>query len=173
MADFEFSFDIPESSAPAQPGHGSDQIDVSDTASGAILSERKKRRKRSGTIGSGAGAAQDAGSGLSAEDEKALDALFDPAQWQAIVEAPANAAILVTGSNTWKLSDKESERLAVGASTCARYFMPTHPKWIALSLFGIGLASVYGSHFVAYKLEQQKLRAQNKNPRALQVVGDS
>lgn len=174
--DFNFDFEIPaRSEATTQSRSGMSAIDPLDTASGAILAEGKKtrRKRRNSAIGGGTTDTQGASEGVSAEEQKALDALFDPAQWKAIVEAPGNAGTLITGSQTWKLDEKESDRLAAGASLSARYFMPTHPKWIALSLFAMSIVTVYGSKAIAYKLEQQKLRMLPQAPQPLRAVGDS
>lgn len=173
--DFSFEFDIPaRTEAPVSSHSGMSAINPLDTASGQILTEGKKtRRRRKSAIGGGTGDTQSTSDGVSAEEQKALDALFEPEQWKAIVEAPGNAGTLITGSKTWQLDEKESDRLAAGASLSARYFMPTHPKWIALSLFAMSIVTVYGSKAIAYKLEQQKLRLLPSNSPALRAVGDS
>jgi hypothetical protein len=160
--DFSFSFDIPDNAPKATSGttQGSSNLDPFDTSSGAILSERKARRGRPKKSGIGAGTD---GEGLSAEDKAAMAALFQPEQWEALVSAPANGAALITGSDAWNLSEKETKQLAIGAATTARYFAPSHPKWLALSLFSMSVITIYGAHFVKYRMEVQSKKAGSRN----------
>lgn len=161
--DFSFDFDIPASDrTPAASSQGTQQIDTADTASGSILSERRSNRGRPkgsrnrSTVGEGSERP------LTPEEQRALEELFKPAQWKGLVRAPADAALFLTGSKAWELSEAETDQLAIGAATTARYFAPSHPKWLALSLFAMSLITVYGTHFVAWRLEQ---KARNVVPR--------
>jgi len=150
-----FSFDVSAPSSSATENQSGSQIDTSDTASGAILSSRRANRGRSKGSRNKSGVGEGASVPLTAEEQQALEQMFKPEIWRGIVRAPADAALFLTGSKAWELQDKETDQLAIGASTTARYFMPSHPKWIALSLFAFSLLTVYGSHFVAYRLEQK------------------
>jgi len=127
-------------------------INPDTTQSAAIINERVARRGR--PPGSGSKKTESGERGLSPEELKALDAVFNPDAWRGLVRLPSDAATMLTGSKVWELSKPEIDTLASGAATCARYFVKADPKWIALMLFSSALVTVYGSRFVAYKAEK-------------------
>jgi hypothetical protein len=172
--DFDFrkmlSGDPPPANSTSENPSGS-AINVNTTQSAQIVQERISRRGRP----PGSGTKKDATGerGLSPEEAKALDAVFAPDAWRGLVRLPSDAATMLTGSKVWELSKPEVDTLATGAATCARYFVKTDPKWIALMLFSSALITVYGSRVVAYRNEQAtKLRGPQPNAGA-QTDGSS
>jgi hypothetical protein len=160
MADdfVDFSFDVPAASPAPQENPSGSQINTADTASGSILSERRSSRGRPKGSRNRSSVGEGSERPLTPEEQRALEELFKPAQWRGLVRAPADAALFLTGSKTWELSAEETDQLAIGAANTARYFAPQHPKWLALSLFAMSVITIYGTHFVAWRLEQQRNR---------------
>jgi hypothetical protein len=169
----KFSFADSVTATPSHPSNGAGssgaEIDVNDTRSGEILAQAKAKRGRPRGPGRGAGAAKDR---VSEEDAKALEALFSPEQWKGVVSAPADAACALTGSKTWELSDPEKATLAIGAANTARHFATFHPKWLALTLFSMSAMTIYGSHFVAYKLERQAQKQTRAKNEVVRIVSE-
>ncbi len=164
---FDFDFRKMLSTNPAPTDNNSanpsgSAINPNTTQSAAIIEERVARRGR--PPGSGAKKTESGERGLSPEELKALDAVFNPEAWRGLVRLPSDAATMLTGSKVWELSKPEVDTLASGAATCARYFVKADPKWIALMLFSSALVTVYGSRFVAYRAEKAARNAGPKLP---------
>jgi len=83
-------------------------------------------------------------------DSETLDKLFSPEQFETLVSLPAHTAFALTGDEVWLLDEKETKILGVSASSTAKYFLRTDPKWVALSMFGINIAVIYGARAIAY-----------------------
>lgn len=149
-----------EVGAASETSTSSSQINPNDTASGSIVKQRRTRSDKGQARGSKGGIGGSAG-GLSAADVKAAEALFDEKQWRGIVALPADIGKAVTGSKRFELSEQETETLAVGAANTARYFATFHPKWLALTLFSLSLAQVYGTRIALYAADKKEEKKAN------------
>lgn len=94
-------------------------------------------------------------------DAKMIDDLFSPANFKALVRVPADIRLAVTGRKHWELKDSEVDTLAITASTTAKYFSNTDPKWLAVSMLCMNVCMIYGARII----EDVRLNrdAENKN----------
>lgn len=81
--------------------------------------------------------------------------LFAPENWEAIVRAPADLALATTGDKVFDMPDKNVKQLAQTGSVAASYFIKTDPKWLALIMFGVNAATIYGG-MIAIHLNNRK-----------------
>lgn len=86
-----------------------------------------------------------------------LDALHDPKAWGALLGAPADAALALTGNERWKISDDERTTLGTTGSAAARTMMITNPRALAFAMLGAGLMSVYLPRMLA-QLKEMKMK---------------
>ena len=92
-----------------------------------------------------------------------LDKLFSPAHFRGIVRAPADLMLATTGRKIWDLPAAEVDTLATTGSTCARYFLMTDPKWLALTLFSMSILTTYGTRTALHiKETRAEKRAERK-----------
>lgn len=92
----------------------------------------------------------------SAKVSDELDKLFSPENFRALVRAPADIRLAVTGRKHWELKDSEVESLAITASTTAKYFAVVDPKWLAVAMFATNAAMIYGSRIVEDMRQDRK-----------------
>ncbi len=143
----------PDPSGVDEVGGGAtvDSIDTDRAAAEARINEvkrgRGRPRKSPGLSGDGADSS-------SAEKKEAarlareLEKLFDPKYWRAVVRAPADARLAITGREHWRLSDDEVDSLADTASVAARQLVSIDPRYLATALLLFNVATVYGSRLV-------------------------
>lgn len=156
-------------STPLNVGTSSSSATVNAAASG--------RRKKRGNAGETAFTLED-GSGakpaLSLEQQqqlKMLEDLFNPKVWKSAVGAPGDAMVMATGKEYWKISEDEKETLAITGAATARAFAVTDPRWLALSLFGFSILTVYGSRALKHLQEKRaEMRNDQPKPENLTVV---
>lgn len=130
-------------------------------AEGAIEGARKERKKYT-KKNAGAAPTTDAEK-QAAELSDALKKMFDPANWRAIVRAPADLRLAVTGRAHWNLTEQEVDNLASTGSTCAQYFLHTDPKYLALTLFLFNAAVAYGSRIALdLKMDREEKKKAGK-----------
>ena len=92
-----------------------------------------------------------------------LDKLFSPAHFRGIVRAPADLMLATSGRRIWDLPAAEVDTLATTGSTCARYFLMTDPKWLALTLFSMSILTTYGTRTALHiKESRAEKRAEHK-----------
>lgn len=93
-----------------------------------------------------------------------IERLYQPRAFKPIVSAPSNVLVLATGSDIWKLTDEEVENQSMAASISARYFLPVDPKWVALSMLFMSLATSYGTRAALYmkELRDEKRKKEEK-----------
>lgn len=140
----------PFGDVPATPGSGATQ-----EAAKALESVRGKRGRRSREE--------------VAEDERRrleqfaqeYAKLFDPNVWKGICRSPADLMLVATKRDLWRIEDKELEPLSVGAANTARLFLKTDPKWVALTMFLISFAQIYGGR-AAIHIAQARKEAREK-----------
>ncbi len=80
---------------------------------------------------------------LDAEIRSQLEQVHDPKAWGALLAAPGDVALTITGREHWNI--KENERATLGAcgSAAARTLMVTNPQALAMLMLAAGLFSVY------------------------------
>ena len=88
--------------------------------------------------------------------------LFAPENWEAIVRAPADLALATTGDKVFDMPDKNVKQLAQTGSVAASYFIKTDPKWLALIMFGVNAATIYGG-MIAVHLNNRKAEKKAKS----------
>ena len=130
--------------------------DVGSVAAAQARSEvaaelRKPRRGRppgtgkNQTTGGGTGQAGTAGVSpeLSAELTRQLEACYDPKAWGALLAAPADVALTLTGRKHWNVSSEERATLGAAGSTAARFMSINNPRTLALMMLASALFAVY------------------------------
>jgi len=119
---------------------------------------RKSSRGTSGRADPASAALADQQAKIQAE----LGKLYSPENWKAIVKAPADLRLALTGREHWNLSKDEVETLATTASTAAQYWLVADPKYLALTLFIFNISVIYGSRVAldvaASRAEKQAAR---------------
>jgi hypothetical protein len=97
---------------------------------------------------------------------RALEDLLDPKVWKGAMGAPGLALSAITNKDYWELSDEEKDTLAKTGAATARVLMVHDPRWLALSLFGFSVISIYGSRAVKY-FEERRAEKKNALPKAV------
>ncbi len=145
LADEKITKAIKDARLRLAESNPSENINTSSTGA-------KKRSRKSGKSESAPrGASQEEIQRMSAE----LDKMFNADNFRGLVRAPADLMLALTGNKIWDIPHEEVETLAVTGSTCARYFLSTDPKWLALTLFSMAALTTYGTR-IAIHLQDKK-----------------
>lgn len=88
--------------------------------------------------------------------------LFDPEQWAGICRSPADLMLHLTKRPLWDVTDREIKPMATGAANSARLFLRTDPKWVALAMFFISTAQIYGTRIAMNLNQAAKERAERE-----------
>lgn len=149
-------------------GAGESAANGAATAAAEDIVARKRGRPK-GSVNSAPGKNGGVESGELAAQRAELQAqferLYDPRAWEGLVSAPADVALAITGDDIWRLEKPERETLAIQASVTARCFVISDPKWLALSMLGIGLATTYGMRIAEYYAKKAREKADKENKR--------
>lgn len=143
--------DTGENTGGVETGEGSTTGAALDTP----IKRGRGRPRLDGTTGERSAGSQRAASPGAAKIVREMEALFSPENFKALVRAPADIRLAVTGRKYWELKDAEVESLAITASTSAKYFAVADPKWLALAMFATNAALIYGSR-IAQDLRDNK-----------------
>jgi len=100
-----------------------------------------------------------------------LEQVHDPKAWGALLAAPADVALTMTGRDYWKTSDRERDTLGACGSTAARTLMITNPKSLALLMLAAGMFSVYMPRLTK-ELAHQREEAEKAKARKMGVKVD-
>lgn len=133
------------------PAETQGNLPLSETVPGASEDGEKRGRGRPPKAKSGSKSTSESAK-ISAE----LDGLFSPENFRALVRAPADIRLAVTGRKHWELKDSEVDSLAITASTTAKYFAVVDPKWLAVAMFATNAAMIYGSRIVEDMRQDRK-----------------
>lgn len=143
-----------------EPNPASGVADVGGMAAaqarGEVAAELPKR-KRGRPAGSGTSANQAAGGGtrqagtagpgisseLAAELRKQVEACYDPKAWGALLAAPADVMLSLTGGKHWNMGQEERATLGAAGSTAARFMSIDNPRSLALLMLGSALFAIY------------------------------
>lgn len=101
--------------------------------------------------------------------EPVSEELFEPEAWKPLVKTPFLLLQVGTGSKRFELDNDEAKILAVQGSQTAKYFLNTHPKWIALTLFSLNLSGLLAFKTMAY-MNDRKEEYLKKNKDRLSAV---
>lgn len=121
------------------------------------VSQELPKRKRGRPPGSGTGTHSAAGGGtrqagtsapgispeLRAELQKQVEACYDPKAWGALLAAPADVMLSLTGGKHWNLGQEERATLGAAGSTAARFMSIDNPRTLALMMLGSALFAIY------------------------------
>ena len=151
-----------------EPGGGASQPTTDNAATAgaeAIVARKRGRPKGSANSAPGKPGGEESGAIATqrAELQAQFERLYDPRVWEGLVSAPADVALAITGDDVWRLEKAERETLAIQASVTARCFVISDPKWLALTMLGIGLATTYGMRMVEYYAKKAKEKADKEN----------
>lgn len=147
-------------------GAGESGTNGAATAAAAEIVAKKRGRPKGSTSGAlGKPGSEEAGAIAQqrAELQAQFERLYDPRVWEGLVMAPADIALSITGDEIWRTEKSERETLAIQASITARCFVISDPKWLALSMLGVGLATTYGMRLVEYYAKKAKEKADEEN----------
>jgi len=125
-------------------------------ARGEVMAELPKR-KRGRPPGSGTGTNQAASGGtrqagtsapgispeLARELQKQVEACYDPKAWGALLAAPADVMLSLTGGGHWNLGNEERATLGAAGSTAARFMSIDNPRTLALMMLASALFAIY------------------------------
>lgn len=127
------------------------QNEGSSVVSSAISTAKETAKKKRGPKPKSGGAVEARRNEENARNAKLtaeLDKMFAPKMWEPIVQMPAAAMMAITGNSLWQLEDDEKKAMAQTVSTAAQYMGVTNPKYLALSMAFISVASVYAPRAV-------------------------
>ncbi len=150
----------PNNSAPSEGSVSTRAVDAAREAARQELdlSPRSKKRGRPpGSAKAGGADSQDLQQRIAAEIKSQLDALHAPESWGALLGAPSDVAVALTGRKYWEISETERKTLGLTGAAAARTFMITNPQGLALCMLAGALTSVYLPRFVQ---EMKHLRAE-------------
>jgi hypothetical protein len=85
-----------------------------------------------------------------------VDRLFSPENFRALAVLPGETAFAMSGWEGWLVSKEEERSLSETASFTAKYYLQNDPKYVALSMFLVNLAVIYGTRTVAYYQEKRE-----------------
>lgn len=143
-------------------------FNVEASESAKVISEVKQRKREKDDTGKRAFTFEESTAAqIASEQAKILDAILDPKVWRGAVAAPGDAMVVITGKEYWELSEDERDTLAKTGAATARCFAVVDPKWLALTLFGFSVLSIYGSRTLKSLTEMRTekkmaaVRAQN------------
>lgn len=92
---------------------------------------------------------------------KELDKIFSGDNFRGIVRAPADLMLAASGRRIWDIPEKEVQPAADLAAICAKGFVKTDAKWVAVILLSFSLMTMYGGraglHFSEVREEKKKL----------------
>jgi hypothetical protein len=155
----------------SKSGEGRDQVGATSAAtanaSNIVAAKRKYKKRNSGGAPEPNGGEPTNNPELAQrqqELQQQFDRLYAPEVWEGIVAAPANVALAITGNEIWDIPEKEVKILSVQASVTARCFAVSDPKWLALSMLAVGLATTYGARIAEYYSQKAKEKAAKGNP---------
>lgn len=141
------------SSPAAASGVAAHAVDSARQAANAALESAPRRRGRPPKNAQGSEPNQRASTAsngsaslppeLRAEIERHLEACYDPKAWGALLSAPADAALVITGRERWKVSNEERATAGACGSAFARTLMITNPRLLAGFMLGSALFSMY------------------------------
>jgi len=132
---------------------------VADSESAKVINEIKQKKRIKDESGTRTFTVEESNAAtIAIEQAKILDAILDPKVWRGAVAAPGDMMVAVTGKKHWELSDDERDTLAKTGAATARCFAVTDPKWLALSLFGFSVLSIYGGRLMKDLRDNQLAR---------------
>jgi len=152
---------------PTTGGGAINQNSAATTGATEIIKRGRGRPK-----GSNSGTSEAAGGGGAVSPELAarqqelqaqFDRLYAPETWEGLVGAPAAVALAITGDEVWKVPKDEIRTLAIQASVTARCFAVSDPKYLALTMLAIGIATTYGSRVMEYYSKKALAKAEAAN----------
>lgn len=156
-----------ENDKPSEGSSTSDSTTAATAGAEQILKRGRGRPKggSAGASGSTGNASTDSTelAARKAELQAQFDRLYAPEVWEGIVAAPANVALAITGNKIWDLPDKEVKVLSVQAAVTARCFAVSDPKWLALTMLFVSLATTYGARAAEYYSEKAIAKASKTN----------
>jgi len=100
--------------------------------------KRNKRAKKNAEEESGEGEEE------TGDLQEKINATFSPTNLRELVSMPANIMLSTTGHQHWLLSSEEKDVMAEGASSVAKTFIRTDPKWATLCIALLNIGMVYG-----------------------------
>jgi hypothetical protein len=144
MADDIFSLRSPD----PIPEQGNPTVDDARARAmeGAKTIGTRGRKRRGATADSGVAGASVAGTSspqLEEEIRRQLEQCYNPKTWGALLAAPADLMLTVTGKDYWDVKDRERDILGETGATAARFIITQNPKTLALIMLGSALFSVY------------------------------
>lgn len=158
-----FNWGKSEDAAPRVDEHaqnvGADSHSAASNAGGVaahtVSAARENALNLSASAGARRGRKPKDAQGNSGSDQRALqaridaqiaaqlDAVHDPKAWGALLAAPGDVAVAITGREHWEISKDERETLGACGSTAARTLMITNPRSLALLMAASALFAVY------------------------------
>lgn len=103
---------------------------------------------------------------LAEEIAKQLEACYDPKVWAALLAAPGDLMLVVTGREHWKLSTDERATLGATGSAAARTLMIQNPRALAFLMLGSALFSAYVPRTIMELRALKKEQAREGKPNA-------
>lgn len=85
---------------------------------------------------------------------------FTPENCKYLVALPFNLAFVRTGYTGFQLQETECETLSASAATVLNVWVNIDPKWAALMMFAISLASISAAKIMGYKVALAEIEAQ-------------
>jgi len=138
------AFRQPENSATASPG-ASDGESVMDFAQvkESLKAGRSNRKSR-------------LDENLQAKAEaNALDELFAPENWEAIVSMYFDARYAMTGFEDFQLTDVQKKILSTSFTPCMRLLLKIDPRYVALLIFSVNFGGLILRKEMAYAAAQK------------------
>ena len=132
----------------------------------SATSKRGRPRKDAGAVQSDQQRVQSA---LNEEIARQLDAVHDPKAWGALLAAPADVAVTLTGRDYWEVSKDERETLGATGAMAARTMMITNPKGLAFLMLSAAMFSVYMPRLtkeLAHQRKEKEKEAKANEPKS-------
>lgn len=129
--------------ANSSPVASSLAADARAEAERELSSSTRRRGRPSKATDASAGDTSRISPALAEEIAKQLEACYDPKVWAALLAAPGDLMLVVTGREHWKLSTDERATLGATGSAAARTLMIQNPRALAFLMLGSALFSAY------------------------------
>jgi hypothetical protein len=158
------SEELPSSETPETSGPVATTLsaEAREAAERELQVSTRRRGRPSKSADAGAGNSPALSPALQAEINRQLEQSYDPKIWGALLSAPGDLMLVVSGREHWKLSKDERDTLGACGSAAARTLLIQNPRTLAFLMLGSALFSAYVPRIVVEvkaKKKEQAMRA--------------
>jgi hypothetical protein len=138
-------------------------VDSAEAAKGELQATQARRGRPRKSAANSEGTVGTLSPVLANEIARQLEQCYDPKVWGALLSAPGDLMLVVSGREHWKLSNEERATLGACGSAAARTLMITNPRALAFLMLGSALFSAYVPRAIVELRALQSEKKQKEN----------